>query len=74
MASRFLDEQQVARYRQFHFDFPERTLAGKVVLVAGGSGGADPAVLAAVLPSDRETLMSIALHPAATMRHAQPMT
>ena len=56
MASRFLDEQQVARYRQFHFDFPERTLAGKVVLVAGGSGGLGSAT-AAMLVKEGATVV-----------------
>ena len=56
MVSRFLDEQQVVRYRQFHFDFPERTLAGKVVLVAGGSGGLGSAT-AAMLVKEGATVV-----------------
>ena len=56
MASRFFDEQQVVRYRQFHFDFPERTLAGKVVLVAGGSGGLGSAT-AAMLVKEGATVV-----------------
>lgn len=46
MASRFLDEQEAAGYRQFRFDFPERALDGKVVLVAGGCGGLGSATAA----------------------------
>lgn len=46
MASRFLDEKAVARYREFRFDFAERTLAGKVVLIAGASGGLGSATAA----------------------------
>lgn len=46
MGSRFLDERTVERYRQFRFDFPERTLAGKVVLIAGATGGLGSATAA----------------------------
>ena len=56
MASHFLDEQQVVRYRQFQFDFSERTLAGKVVLVAGGSGGLGAAT-AALLVKEGATVV-----------------
>ncbi len=39
MASQYWDEVQAAAYRQFRYDFRERALAGKTVIVAGGSGG-----------------------------------
>ncbi len=35
-----------ARYERFHFDFPTRTLAGKVILAPGGAGGLGAATVA----------------------------
>lgn len=46
MASQYWDEAQAAAYRQFRYDFPERALAGKTVIVAGGSGGLGAATVA----------------------------
>lgn len=39
MASSYWDEKLAERYRRFHYDFAERVLAGRVVVVAGGTGG-----------------------------------
>ena len=39
MASPFWDEALAERYRQFRYEFPEHTLAGRTVIVAGGTGG-----------------------------------
>lgn len=39
MTSPHWDEAQAEAYRQFKFDFPEKSLAGKAVVVAGGAGG-----------------------------------
>jgi 3-oxoacyl-[acyl-carrier protein] reductase len=39
MASSHWDEQLAARYRAFHYDFADRTLAGRLIVVAGGTGG-----------------------------------
>ncbi|MBI1354842.1 MAG: SDR family oxidoreductase [Acidobacteria bacterium] len=39
MPSDYFDESLAARYERFEFDFPERTLAGRTVVLAGGSGG-----------------------------------
>jgi 3-oxoacyl-[acyl-carrier protein] reductase len=39
MTSPHWDEARAEAYREFRYDFPERTLAGKTVIVAGGSGG-----------------------------------
>ncbi len=39
MSSRHWDAERAEAYAQFHYDFPERTLAGKTVVVAGGTGG-----------------------------------
>ena len=46
MASPFWDEALAERYRQFRYEFPERTLAGLVVIVAGGTGGLGAATAA----------------------------
>ncbi len=56
MPSRFLDEQAAARCREFRFDFPEHTLAGKVVLLAGASGGLGSAT-AALLVKEGATVV-----------------
>lgn len=39
MSSPHWDEPRAEAYRQFRFEFPEKTLAGKSVIVAGGTGG-----------------------------------
>jgi len=39
MTSPHWDEARAAAYRDFRFDFPEKALAGKTVVVAGGTGG-----------------------------------
>src|SRR6267378_2756261 len=39
MASPYWDEALAARYRAFQYSFPERPLAGRVVVLAGGAGG-----------------------------------
>ncbi|MCL6566485.1 MAG: SDR family oxidoreductase [Acidobacteriia bacterium] len=46
MTSAYWDEQQAARYRAFQYDFPEKTLAAKTVIVAGGTGGLGAALVA----------------------------
>jgi NAD(P)-dependent dehydrogenase (short-subunit alcohol dehydrogenase family) len=46
MTSQYWDEAQAAPYRQFRYEFPERALAGKTVIVAGGSGGLGAATVA----------------------------
>ncbi|MGH9779366.1 MAG: SDR family NAD(P)-dependent oxidoreductase [Candidatus Acidiferrales bacterium] len=49
MPSQFWDEQLAAlaaRHERFEFDFPARTLAGKVVLAPGGAGGLGAATVA----------------------------
>lgn len=46
MASKFADAERAARWKVFQFDFPEASLAGKVVAVAGGSGGLGAALVA----------------------------
>lgn len=46
MASPFWDENLAARYRAFRYDFSERALAGRAVIVAGGTGGLGAATVA----------------------------
>ena len=46
MASKYWDEQLAARYREFRYAFPERTLGGRVIVIAGGTGGLGAATVA----------------------------
>lgn len=39
MTSSYWDESQASAYREFRFDFPEKSLAHKTIIVAGGTGG-----------------------------------
>ena len=45
MASPYWDEKQAERYRQFRYEFAERALRDRVVVVAGGTGGLGAAVV-----------------------------
>jgi NAD(P)-dependent dehydrogenase (short-subunit alcohol dehydrogenase family) len=45
MTSPHWDEIRTEEYRRFRFNFPEKTLAGKTVVVAGGTGGLGPATV-----------------------------
>jgi NAD(P)-dependent dehydrogenase (short-subunit alcohol dehydrogenase family) len=49
MASRYLDEDQIRRQAEYRYDFRARPLAGRVVLVSGGTGGLGAAVTALLL-------------------------
>lgn len=46
MPSSFWDDARAERYRRFQFDLSSGTLAGKVILVSGGSGGLGAATCA----------------------------
>jgi NAD(P)-dependent dehydrogenase (short-subunit alcohol dehydrogenase family) len=46
MASLYWDETLAARHRAFQYNFPERPLAGRVVVLAGGAGGLGAAATA----------------------------
>jgi 3-oxoacyl-[acyl-carrier protein] reductase len=46
MTSPYWDENLAKAYRQFQFEFPEKALAGKAVVVAGGTGGLGAATVA----------------------------
>ena len=39
MGSKYWDEKTAERYKAFRYEFAERALAGRVVIVAGGTGG-----------------------------------
>jgi 3-oxoacyl-[acyl-carrier protein] reductase len=39
MDSRYWDEKQAERYRRFQYDFPNERLRGRLVVLAGGTGG-----------------------------------
>jgi glucose 1-dehydrogenase len=49
MSSQHWDAKRAEAYTQFRYDFPERTLAGKTVVVAGGTGGLGAATVAFLL-------------------------
>jgi NAD(P)-dependent dehydrogenase (short-subunit alcohol dehydrogenase family) len=49
MSSQHWDAERAKAYAQFRFDFPERTLAGKTVVVAGGTGGLGAATVVLLL-------------------------
>jgi NAD(P)-dependent dehydrogenase (short-subunit alcohol dehydrogenase family) len=46
MTSQYWDRAQAREYHEFRYHFPEKTLAGKTVVVAGGSGGLGAATVA----------------------------
>ena len=46
MPSQFWDEERAERYKGFRYEFPEKTLAGRTVIVAGGTGGLGAATAA----------------------------
>jgi glucose 1-dehydrogenase len=49
MSSQHWDAERAEAYAQFRYDFPERTLAGKTVVVAGGTGGLGAATVLLLL-------------------------
>jgi 3-oxoacyl-[acyl-carrier protein] reductase len=46
MPSKYWDEKLADQLRQFRYEFPENKLAGKTVIVAGGTGGLGSALVA----------------------------
>jgi 3-oxoacyl-[acyl-carrier protein] reductase len=46
MASQYWDAGQARAYHEFRYHFPEKTLAGKTLIVAGGAGGLGAATVA----------------------------
>jgi NAD(P)-dependent dehydrogenase (short-subunit alcohol dehydrogenase family) len=46
MTSQYWDASQAHAYHKFQYYFPEKTLAGKTIIVAGGSGGLGAATVA----------------------------
>ncbi|MBI4466807.1 MAG: SDR family oxidoreductase [Acidobacteria bacterium] len=60
MPSQFWDEQLAARagrYARFEFDFPPRTLAGKVIIAAGGAGGLGAATAALLVEEGAQVVV-----------------
>ncbi len=49
MSSRFVDIEQLKKYKNLQFTFPEQTLPGKIILIAGGTGGLGSALVARLL-------------------------
>lgn len=49
MSSPHWDADRADAYARFRYDFPERTLAGKTVVVAGGTGGLGAATVSLLL-------------------------
>lgn len=39
MTSAYWDDNLATRYRQFQYDFPERSPKDRAIVVAGGTGG-----------------------------------
>lgn len=46
MPSQYWNEKLAAQLRQFRYEFPEKTLVGKSVIIAGGTGGLGGALVA----------------------------
>lgn len=46
MASAYWDENLAERYRRFRYEFPDRPLASRTIVVAGGTGGLGAATVA----------------------------
>jgi len=58
MSSQFWDETRAEAYRRFRFNFPEKTLAGKTVVVAGGTGGLGAATVALLAAEGAKLVVS----------------
>jgi NAD(P)-dependent dehydrogenase (short-subunit alcohol dehydrogenase family) len=56
MPLQYWNEKLAGQLRQFHYEFPEKKLAGKTVIVAGGTGGLGSA-LVALLAREGATLI-----------------
>lgn len=49
MPSRHIDSERARRHAEYRYDFPKKSLGGKVVLVPGGAGGLGAAITALLL-------------------------
>jgi NAD(P)-dependent dehydrogenase (short-subunit alcohol dehydrogenase family) len=49
MASKYFDEEVAGRYERFQFDFGQDALRGRVIVLAGGSGGLGAAAAALLM-------------------------
>jgi 3-oxoacyl-[acyl-carrier protein] reductase len=57
MASSYWDEKLAERCRNFHYQFGERTLAGRALIVAGGTGGLGAATVALLAQEGAELIV-----------------
>lgn len=57
MASEYFDEARAAAYERFEFDFPDRTLCGRVILAPGGAGGLGAATVALLVAEGAHVLV-----------------
>lgn len=57
MTSPHWDEARAAAYREFRFEFPEKTLAGKTIIVAGGTGGLGAATVMLLAREDAKLIV-----------------
>jgi 3-oxoacyl-[acyl-carrier protein] reductase len=48
-SSSYIDAEQLKKHKSFQFEFPGHTLQGKIVLIAGGTGGLGSALVARLL-------------------------
>ena len=55
--SSYWDESRAARYHRFRYDFPERSLAGRTIIVAGGTGGLGAALVALLAREGAELIV-----------------
>jgi len=65
MPSQFWDDQLAAlaaRHERFEFDFPARTLAGKVILAPGGAGGLGAATVALLVAEGAQVVVGYRLN------------
>jgi len=82
MPSSYWDETLAARYRRFHYDFAEKTLAGRNVVIAGGTGGLGAATVALLAREGARLIVGFrsnreraeALHRAMREQFAQEIT
>ena len=62
MTSQYWNESQARAHQQFHYDFPERTLRGKTVVVAGGTGGLGAATVALLARESAQLIVGYRAH------------
>jgi len=73
MASQFWDEERAAHHERFEFDFPARTLAGKVILAPGGAGGLGAATAALLVAEGAQVVVGYRQNRARSEKLAQAL-